>query len=144
MPWLIVGLLSLAGLALWSRQSSAAQKLGNLPPSQMPVWTPLTPTIGAMGAAALIPANATFAISLPSTDPQAPSIVASLQQGAAPIGSQISAMQVYQPGSTAPVGWPADGLGASAYRITGVVGPAPLSLSFDQSMRAWTFAGVVG
>jgi hypothetical protein len=158
MPWLVVGFLSLIGLALWSRQSSAAPSSPTLPPAptptptpttppltpaQTPVWAPVTPTQAATGASASIPANATFAVSLPSTDPQAPSIVASLQQGAAPIGTQITALQVYQPGSSPPAGWPSDGLGTSAYRVTGVVGAAPLTLVFDQSMQAWTFAGVV-
>jgi len=138
MPWLIVGLLGLVGYVLWSKQSSANPAL---PPSQTPVWAPLAP--GAGTTVASVPANATFAVSLPSTDPQAAGIVASLQQGAPPVGSQLAAIQVYPPGSSPPAGWPSDGLGTSAYRVTGVAGPMPLSLSFDQSMRAWTFAGVV-
>jgi hypothetical protein len=92
---------------------------------------------------AQVAANATFAVALPSTDPQAASIVASLQAGAPPAGSQLAAIQVYPPGTAAPAGWPSDGLGTSAYRVTGVAGAMPLSLSFDQSMQAWVFAGVV-
>lgn len=136
MPWLLIGLVGVAALALWSRSSSAA------PLSQTPVWTPLS--VDPSSPATQLPANSTFAISIPSTDPNAPSIVASLQSAAPPLAQQIAALQVLEPGSAPPPNWPKDNLGTQAYRITGAVGPMPLTLVFDESMKAWSFAGVVG
>lgn len=139
MPWLLIGFLGVAALALWSRSSSASP-IG--PSGQTPVWTALV--VNPSSPAAQLPANSTFAISIPATDPNAPDIVASLQNAAPPLAQQIAALQVLQPGAAAPPNWPADGLGTQAYRITGAVGPMPMTLVFDESMKAWTFAGVAG
>lgn len=133
MPWLAVGLLALVGLALWSRNGSA-------PSGQTPIWKTLS--VDPSNPSTQLPANSTFAISIPATDPNAPTIVASLQNAAPPLASQLAALTVLAPGSAAPPNWPQDGLGSQAYRLTGAVGPIPLTLVFDQDMRAWTFAGV--
>jgi hypothetical protein len=107
---------------------------GTLPTSA--VWTKLVPdSTGKVG----LPANATFALSLPSSDPAASTIGEAL--AALQTAGNISSVQGYGVNQALPPGYPDDGLGTQAYRATGVVGATAFMLPVNQSMQVWIVTG---
>lgn len=102
-------------------------------PGTTPVWTKLQadPRTGIVS----IPANATVALSNPSTDPSADFIGTGSSQA-------FTATQEYKPGTPPPASFPEDGLGLQAFRATGVNSSAVAQdIQTTQSTRVWIITG---
>jgi len=105
---------------------------------QASVWTPLAPDPNTQQI--LLPANATFAVSVPASDANANGIGTNFTQ-AQSVGAVV-ALQGFSPGQAPPASYPNDNLGTAAYRLVGTVGTLPTTITVDQTTQAWVWSGV--
>ena len=126
------------GTALYYGSKSASAAPSPAPIPSGTTWTRLTPVQSGNAYVVNIPANATFAVSVPGSDPQLANLVATLNQDVT--AGTVGSPQAYQNGFAPPASYPQDGLGTTAYRAVGVaVKGFPLAVT--QSTQVFVITG---